>query len=285
MATAAPKLRSSPLARRGRGAGFGRWGLRGIAALYLGGMIAIPLAGVVARGLGLGMTAVADTMTAPAAVDAIVLTLWLAGATAVTNALFGTLLAWVIVRYEFPGRRFLSIVADLPLAIPTLVTGVMLTALYGPASPVGGWLQGHGVDVIFAPPGTLLALLFVTLPFVMRPVQLVLLELDKAEEEASYALGAGAGVTFRRVVLPALRPAITAGALLSFARALGEFGAVVIVAGNIQGRTLTAPVYIFQLTSQFRYQEAAVVATFLFLLSFTIVVITDRLLTKGAGGV
>src|SRR6266545_3336413 len=171
--------------------------------------------------------------------------------------LLGTLLAYVLVRFRFPGRGVLSGISDLPFAIPTLVTGVMLVALYGPNSPVGGFLDHHGVKVVFATPGIVLALLFVTLPLVVRTVEPVLLELDPAEEEAARVLGATSLTTFRRIVLPAIRPAIAAGALLTFARALGEFGAIVIVSGNLTGRTLTAPVFIFQLVSQFHPEQAA----------------------------
>ena len=183
----------------------------------------------------------------------------------------------MLVRFRFPGRGLLAGIVDLPFAIPTLVTGVMLVALYGPSSPVGRALGRHGIDIVFAAPGILLALLFVTLPLVVRTVEPVLLELDPAEEDAARVLGAGGWTTFRRVVIPAIRPAIAAGALLTFARALGEFGAVVIVSGNITGRTLTAPVFIFQLTSQFRPEQAAAVATLLFAMSFLLVLVTERL--------
>jgi sulfate/thiosulfate transport system permease protein len=195
----------------------------------------------------------------------------------VINGVMGTLITYVLVRFRFPGRGFVAGVVDLPFAIPTLVTGVMLVALYGPSSPVGGFLNRHGLHVAFAVPGVLLALLFVTLPLVVRTVEPVLLELDPAEEDAARVLGAGSWTTFRRIVLPAIRPAIAAGALLTFARALGEFGAVVVVSGNLTGRTLTAPVFIFQLTSQFRPEQAAAVATLLFTVSFVLVLVTERL--------
>ncbi len=176
----------------------------------------------------MGSRPYAARSTSPGAIDALKLTLTMAALTAVLNAVFGTLIAYVLVRYPFPGRSLLSAIVDVPFAIPTLVTGVMLVALYGPSSPVGQWLDGIGIQVAFAPLGILLALLFVTLPFVVRTVQPVLSELDPAEEEAAHVLGAGGWTTFRRVVLPALRHSIAAGSLLAFARALGEFGAVVI---------------------------------------------------------
>jgi sulfate/thiosulfate transport system permease protein len=258
-------------------AGLGRWSLRATATLYLGLMILLPLVVIVARGFGNGVAALTDALSGPGAMEAIRLTLVTSTGAALLNALFGTLLAYVLVRQRFPGRTIVSAIVDLPFAIPTLVTGVMLVALYGPASPIGAALADRGLKIAFATPGILLALMFVTLPFVVRTVQPVLSELDPAEEEASFSLGAGGWTTFRRIVLPALRPAITAGTLLAFARALGEFGAIIVVSGNITGRTLTAPVYIFQLISQFRYEEAAAIATLLFLTSAALVLVTERL--------
>ncbi|MCI0635070.1 MAG: sulfate ABC transporter permease subunit CysT [Actinobacteria bacterium] len=254
-----------------------RWGLRGVALLYLGLMIALPAIAVITHGFSDGLQSLRSALEAPGAREAIRLTLFLAGVTAVINVVFGTIVAYVLVRYEFPGRGLLSTVVDIPFAIPTLVTGVMLRALYGPNSPIGGFLEGNGIHVIFAQLGILLALLFVTLPLVVRTVQPVLLELDENEEEAARVLGATRWYTFRRVVLPKLRAGIAAGGLLAFARAIGEFGAVVIVSGNIVGKTLTAPVLIFQLASQFKPEEAAAVATLLFGISFVLVLVTERL--------
>jgi sulfate transport system permease protein len=258
----------------------GRWGLRGTALLYLGAMIALPLAAVVTEGYGRGTEALRAALSSPGAIEAIRLTLVTSAGAALINALFGTILAYALVRYRFSGRTLLSGIIDLPFAIPTLVTGVMLVALYGQGSPVGRWLAEHGLSVAFAPLGVLTALLIITLPFVVRSVQPVLAELDTAEEEAAYVLGASSWKTFWKVVFPALRPAIAAGALLSFARALGEFGSIVIVSGNITGKTLTAPVFIFQLASQFRPEEAAAVSGLLFGASFLLVLITYRLLRR-----
>jgi sulfate transport system permease protein len=243
-------------------------------------MVLLPVAALMDRGFSGGFGALRSAMSSFGAWEAIRLTVTMAAATALVNAMFGTLLAYVLVRMRFPGRGFLATLVDLPFAVPTLVAGVMLVALYGPNSPVGGFFERHGVHIIFAQLGILLALLFVTLPLVVRTVLPVLLELDPAEEEAARVLGAGRWMTFRKVMLPALRPAIAAGALLAFARALGEFGAIVIVSGNIPGRTLTAPVFIFQLVSQFRYPEAAAVSTVLFALSFVLVLVTERLVRQ-----
>ncbi len=269
--------RAGGRARLRPGPALARHGLRGTALVYLGALVILPAVAIVAKGFGGGLSALGSALATTGAVQAIVLTLVTAALTAFLNGVFGTLLAYVLVRTRFPGRGALSTIVDLPFAVPTLVAGVMLVALYGPNSPVGGFLQGMGIQVIFAQIGILLALLFVTLPLVVRTVQPVLLELDPAEEEAARVLGARRWTTFRKVMLPALRPAIAAGALLAFARAIGEFGAIVLVSGNITGRTLTAPVFIFQLTSQFRYEEAAAVSTLLFALSLLMVLITERL--------
>jgi sulfate transport system permease protein len=262
------------------GFGLGRLGLRAIAIVYLGIAVVLPVVAVLSHGFSDGLTSLRAALESPGAWAAIKLTLIASAGAALLNAVFGTLIAYVLVRFRFPGRSLFSAIVDLPFAIPTLVTGVMLVALYGPASPLGGWLEAHGIHIVFAPLGILFALTFVTLPFVVRSVQPVLLELDPAEEEAARVLGAGGWTTFRKVVFPALRAAIVGGALLTFARAIGEFGAVVIISGNLTGRTLTAPVYIFQLTGQFRSAEAAAVASLLFGLSFFLVIVTDRLLRK-----
>jgi sulfate transport system permease protein len=268
--------RSSELSAR-----LGRWGLRGIAVAYLLAMIAVPVAAIVVKGFGRGMEALQGALSSPGAVAAIKLTLITSVGAAIINAILGTLLAYVLVRYRFPGRTLLSGIVDLPFAIPTLVTGVMLVALYGPSSPLGGWLESHGMQIAYAPPGIMLALMFVTLPFVVRTVQPVLEELDVAEEEAARVLGAGSWTTFRKVVLPALRGAIAAGTLLSFARATGEFGSVVLISGNLIGKTVTAPFLIFQLTSQFKPEEAAAVSAVLFGVAFVLVLITYRVLRRG----
>jgi sulfate transport system permease protein len=260
--------------------------LRSVAFLYLGLFVLLPVAAILQSGFSDGLTNLRDALNTFGAVNALKLTLIMAALTAVINGVFGTLLAYVLVRMRFPGRDLVSTIVDLPFAVPTLVAGVMLVALYGPNSAVGGWFEGHGIKIIFAPLGILLALLFVTLPLVVRSVQPVLLELDQAEEEAARVLGAGGLTTFRRVVFPALRPAIAAGALLAFARSLGEFGAIVFVSGNIPNKTLTAPVLISQLINPTTYgtgggpEQAAAVSALLFGLSFIVVLVVERLLPK-----
>lgn len=254
-----------------------RVSLRGAAIVYLGAFIAIPVAAIIQKGFADGLGALQSAMATPGAWSAIKLTLITAAAATVINAVMGTLLAYILVRYEFWGKGVLAVIVDLPLAIPTLVTGLALRALYQPSSPIGGFLERIGVQVVFAPLGILLALLVVTLPFVIRAVQPVLLELDPAEEEAARTLGADAWTTFRRIVLPTLRTAIVAGALLTFARSIGEIGSVIVLSGNIPNRTLTAPVFIYNLAAQFKPEEAAAVAACLFSLSFVLVLVTARL--------
>ena len=254
---------------------WGRYGLRATALAYLGVMIVVPIVAVLENGLSGGPAAFLREVSGPVAVDALRLTLTAAVAMTLVNAVMGTLTAWVLVRYRFPGRMLMNGVVDMPLAVPTLVTGVMLVVLYGPQSPIGAWLAGEGVQVIFATPGIVIALLFVTYPFVIRTVQPVLMEVERDQEEAAWTLGASEWTTFRRVVLPAITPAILSGSLLSFARALGEFGSIVIVAGNIPGRTLTAPVYVYgQIESQ-NQLGASAMSLLLLALSFSLMLAVD----------
>jgi len=254
--------------------------LRGAAFIYLGALVVLPVAAIITKGFGDGFATFTHAMAVPGAWAAIRLTLITGVIVAAINAVMGTTLAWVIVRYRFPGRRVLSTVVDLPLAIPTLVWGVMILVLYGPNSFMGKAFASIGLDVLFTPLAIVIALCTVTLPFVVRNVQPVLLELDEAEEEAAATLGATRRGTFRRVVFPAIRSAVIAGTLLTFSRCLGEIGSVILVSGNRTGHTLTAPVFIFSLTSQFRFAEAAAVATLLFAISFVLVLATGALIKR-----
>lgn len=268
-----PKPVVSPRAR----IPWGTWGLRGTAIAYLGFMVVLPLTAIVQNGLAGGMTAFWGDVTNPTAFGALKLTIMTAAIITIINSVMGTLTAYVLVRFHFPGKGLLNAIIDMPFAIPTLVTGVMLVALYGPQRTVGAWLNAHGIQVIFATPGIVLALLVVTYPFVIRAVQPVLMEIEKGQEEAAYTLGASKWTTFRRVVLPTITPAIVTGSLLCFARALGEFGSVVVVAGNIPGVTLTAPVYVFgQIESQ-NQRGASAMSILLLALSFTLIVTVEWL--------
>jgi sulfate transport system permease protein len=254
---------------------WGRWGMRAAAVIYLGLMIILPMAALFEHGFRDGLTAFGKELTSPIAFAALKLTITAAIAMTAVNAVMGTLTAWVLVRYRFTGRGLLNNLIDLPFAIPTLVTGVMLVVLYGPQQTLGAWLSARGVQVIFAKPGILLALLFVTYPFVIRAVQTVLMELDQAQEEAAWTLGASHWRTFVQIILPAITPAVISGALLSFARALGEFGSIVIVAGNIPRSTLTAPVYVLgQIESQ-NQRGASAMSIILLALSFGLMFLVD----------
>ena len=254
---------------------WGRWGLRVTAFLYLGFMVALPLATIIKNGVADGLPAFWGDVTNPTAFAALKLTLTTSIIITIINAVMGTLTAYVLVRFRFPGMGLLNTLIDMPFAIPTLVTGVMLVALYGPQRTVGAWLNAHGIQVIFATPGIVLALLVITYPFVIRAVQPVLMELEKGQEEAAYTLGASKWTTFRRVVLPAIAPALITGSLLCFARALGEFGSIVVVAGNIPGATLTAPVYVYgQIESQ-NQRGASAMSILLLALSFTLILTVE----------
>jgi len=222
----------------------GTLALRGGVTAWVTALVAVPVLVLAWRGIAEGPAAFWAAISDPAAVDALWLSGWTAAVAAVLNAIAGTALAWVLVRWDVPGRRAIGALVDLPLAIPTLVAGVLIIALFGPQTPIGHWLVGIGFPVAFAKPGIFLALLFVTLPFGVRAVEPVLEELDPAEEEASYTLGATPFYTLTRVLLPPLFPAIAAGAVQTFARSVAEFGSLAAVSGNIPHRTLVAPVYV-----------------------------------------
>lgn len=270
----------APLSSNRASLAWGKWGLRGTAVLYLGFMVMLPLAAIIRNGLADGLAAFRDDVTNPTAFGALKLTLISAVIVTIINAVMGTLTAYVLVRFRFPMKGLFNAMIDMPFAIPTLVTGVMLVALYGPQRTLGAWLNSHGIKVIFATPGIVLALLVITYPFVIRAVQPVLMEAEKGQEEAAYTLGASKWTTFRRVVLPAIAPAIITGSLLSFARALGEFGSVVVVAGNIPGVTLTAPVYLYgQIESQ-NQRGASAMSILLLALSFSLIVTVEWMQTR-----
>ena len=265
-----------------RRAPWGRWGIQSAAWTYVTLMLLIPLAVIFQDGLRDGLGSLWQSVTSPIAWSALRLTLWTSALMALVNAIMGTLTAYVLVRYNFTGKGLLNAIVDLPLAIPTLVTGVMLVVLYGPQSFIGAWLKDQmNWKIIFAPPGIVLALLFVNFPFVVRAVQPVLQSLDLEAEEAAATLGAGSATIFRRVTLPALWLPIASGALLSFARAIGEFGAIVIVAGNIPLRSQTAAVYVFGEVESANRQGASAMSIVMLSLAFTLVLFVDWLRKRG----
>jgi sulfate transport system permease protein len=229
---------------------------RGLLGVYLSVLVLLPLAALLASAAKGGPAAFWQSVSSPEAVAALKLTLIVSAIVVAINALFGTLIAWVLVRDEFPGKRIVNALIDLPFALPTIVAGVVLLALYGKGGPAG-------VDITFTRAAVGLALLFVTLPFVVRSVQPVLIELDRSMEEAASSLGAGAWTVFRRIVLPNLAPAILSGVALSFARALGEFGSVVLISGNLPFKTEVGSVYIFNQVENDNVSGAAAVSVVL----------------------
>jgi sulfate/thiosulfate transport system permease protein len=241
-----------------------------VAVLWLSVIVLLPLAAVVQRSLEGGLGAFWDAITSPQARAALELTLGLSAGVTLVNALMGTLIAWVLVRDDFRGKGLVNALIDLPFALPTIVAGLTLLALYGPSSPL------H-VSIAYTRWGVALALLFVTLPFVVRAVQPVLLSLDQEVEEAAATLGAAPFTIFRRVVLPSLRGAIVAGAGLGFARALGEFGSVVLISGNIPFRTEVASVFVFGQLENDNVQGAAAVSVVLLVMSFLLLLLLRRL--------
>ena len=279
MTAITPPLTTEATARR---APWGRWAVQSAAWTYVILLLLIPLAVIFQDGLRGGLGALWHAISLPIAWSALRLTLWTSALMAIINAIMGTLTAYVLVRYQFPGKSLLNAIVDLPLAIPTLVTGVMLVVLYGPQSFIGAWLKNQlSWQIIFAPPGIVLALLFVNFPFVVRAVQPVLQSLDRESEEAAATLGAPAATIFWRVTLPALWLPIASGALLSFARAIGEFGAIVIVAGNIPLRSQTAAVYVFGEVESANRQGASAMSIVMLSLAFTLVLLVDWLRKRG----
>jgi sulfate transport system permease protein len=219
-------------------------------------IVLLPLAAVVSKSLGGGLSGFWDAVSAPQAVAALKLTVIASLIVIAINAVFGTLIAWVLVRDEFPGKRLVNAFIDLPFALPTIVAGLTLLTLYGKDSPIG-------LDVAFTRTAVVFALLFVTLPFVVRAVQPLLLELDREMEEAAASLGAGGLTIFRRIIFPNLLPGIAAGVALAFARALGEFGSLVLITGNIPFKTEVSSVFIFNQIESGNTSGAAAVSVVL----------------------
>jgi len=247
-------------ARRGGGLGLG------LSTLYLSVIVLVPLAAVTVKAVAQSPSAFWDSVTNKTALTALGVTLVVSVLVAVVGAVMGTVVAWVLVRDQFRGKRIINALIDLPFALPTVVAGLTLLALYGPDSP-------FGIHLAYTRAIVLVALLFVTLPFVVRSVQPVLLEIDKEVEEAAASLGANNGVIFRRVVLPALRPAILSGAALAFARSVGEIGSLVLIVGKVQ----IASIVIFADIESDAPQAAASLSLVLILLSLLVLVVMRRL--------
>jgi len=249
--------------------------LRSISFVYIGFLIILPIIAVISGMFKGGLANLWKQITLPQALFSLKLTFICALAIVVINVITGTATAWVLVRYKFPLKNLINALVDIPFAIPTVVTGIMLVLLYGPRSSIGTFLNKQGIEVIYAKPGIILALAFVTFPFVVRAVQPVLMEMDKDMEEAARTLGASRFTIFRRVVLPTLLPAILTGTALSFSRALGEFGSVVIVAGNIPFKSQVSSVYIYGEIESANTQGALGTAMVLLVSSLLILIVLN----------
>ncbi|MFD4353502.1 sulfate ABC transporter permease subunit CysT [Nocardia sp. NPDC058519] len=233
----------------------------GVAVMWLSIIVLLPLAALTVSSFEEGWSGFWDAVTAPSALDSLKVTIGVSVIVAVINVVMGTLIAWVLVRDEFPGKGIVNALIDLPFALPTIVASIVLLSLYGPNSPVDIHLNA-------TQPGLVVALAFVTLPFVVRSVQPVLIEVDKEVEQASLSLGASNWITFRRIVLPTLAPAIISGGGLAFARAIGEYGSVVLIGGNIPRETQMTSQYIQQQIEVDRPVNAAAVSVALLVISF-----------------
>lgn len=248
------------------GAGIGL----GVGVLWLSLIVILPVAAVVATGFEDGLAAFWAAVTDDEALATIRFTVGSAALVSAVNVVVGTLVAWVLVRDEFPGKRLLEVVIDIPFALPTIVAGLVLISLYGPSGP-------FGTNFVGTRQGVLLALAFVTLPFVVRSVQPVLIDMERDVEEAAASLGANGFTVFRRIVLPTIAPAVISGAALSFARALGEYGSVILISANLIGETQVSSAYILKMIESQETVAAASVASLLLIVAIVVLVLLDVL--------
>ena len=249
----------------------------GFTVAYLSFVILIPLAALLLRPWELGLAGIIEVVSAPRVLASLQLSFGAALVASAINAVFGFLVAWVLVRYSFPGKRILDALVDLPFALPTAVAGIALSSLYAPNGWFGQYLALLGVKVAYTPLGVVVALAFIGLPFVVRSVQPVLSEMEKELEEVAATLGASRGQTFRRVIFPAILPAWLTGTALAFARAVGEYGSVIFIAGNLPLVSEIAPLLIVIKLEQFDYAGAAAVGSAMLLISFVLLLAINSL--------
>lgn len=266
------------MARRGGGHGsvLPGFGLTlGFTLFYLSLVVLIPISAVYLKGFAQSWDSLAAILTAPRTLAAFRLSLLASLAAAVINLFFGLLVAWVLERYDFPGRKLIDALVDLPFALPTAVAGISLATLYGPSGWFGGVLENLGIKVAYTPLGVVVALTFVGLPFVVRTVQPVLQDFDVAVEEAAASLGASRLQIFTRLILPAIFPAAATGFVLALARALGEYGSVIFIAGNLPLRSEITPLLIMIQLEQYNYAGAAAIAAVFLTLSFLLLLVIN----------
>jgi sulfate/thiosulfate transport system permease protein len=242
----------------------------GYTLIYLSLIILIPIAVLFLKASTISFTEFWETVTDDRVVASYKLTTYTSFIAAIVNAIFGTLIAWVLVRYEFYGKRIIDALVDLPFALPTAVAGIALTTIYAPNGWIGQYFESIGIKVAYTPLGIMIALTFIGLPFVVRSVQPVLQDLDQQYEEAAATLGANSLQIFFKIIFPAIFPAILTGFALAFARALGEYGSVVFIAGNMPMKTEIVPLLIITKLEQFNYAGAAAIAVVMLVFSFVL---------------
>jgi sulfate/thiosulfate transport system permease protein len=243
---------------------------RGYTLIYLSLIILIPIAVLFLKASTISFTEFWETVTDDRVVASYKLTIYTSFIAAIVNAIFGTLIAWVLVRYEFYGKRIIDALVDLPFALPTAVAGIALTTIYAPNGWIGQYFESFGIKVAYTPLGIMIALTFIGLPFVVRSVQPVLQDLDQQYEEAAATLGANSLQIFVKIIFPAIFPAILTGFALAFARALGEYGSVVFISGNMPMKTEIVPLLIITKLEQFNYAGAAAIAVVMLVFSFVL---------------
>ncbi len=249
----------------------------GFTLFYLCLIVLLPLAAIIVKTSGLTWDQFISAVTSHRVMASYRISFGASFVAGVVNSFFGLIVAWVLVRYSFPGKRIIDALVDLPFALPTAVAGIALTAIYAPNGWVGRFLEPHGIKVAFAEPGIFIALTFIGLPFVVRTLQPVLEELDPEIEEAAATLGANRWQTLTRVILPELVPSLLTGFALAFARALGEYGSVVFISGNMPMRTEIVPLLIITKLEQYDYRGATAIAVVMLVASFTLLLVINLL--------
>ncbi|WP_153002883.1 sulfate ABC transporter permease subunit CysT [Sphingomonas sanguinis] len=249
----------------------------GMTLFWLGLIVLLPLSALVIRAAGMGWEGFAAAGLSPRALAAYRLSFGAALAAAAVNAVFGLLIAWILVRYDFPGKKLIDAAVDLPFALPTAVAGIALVALYSDNGWVGSLLAPLGVKVAYTPLGVAIALVFIGLPFIVRSVQPVLADLGRDVEEAAATLGASRFQTFARIILPAITPALLTGFALAFARGVGEYGSIIFIAGNKPFHSEIAPLLIITQLEQFDYDGATAIACVMLVLSFAMLLVVNLL--------
>ncbi|MCK7544737.1 sulfate/thiosulfate ABC transporter permease CysT [Marinobacter bryozoorum] len=242
----------------------------GVSLLFISLVLLLPLTGLVAETAGMTWSQFWFVISDPRVVESYKITLWTAFLASLFNGAFGLLLAWVLVRYEFPGKRLIDAMVDLPFALPTAVAGITLATLFSASGWYGQWLEAVGISVAYTPVGIIIAMAFTSIPFVVRTVQPVLEAMPPEDEEAAITLGAGDGRVFRKVIFPSLWPALLTGIALSFTRSLGEFGAVIFIAGNTPYETEVTSLMLFVRLQEFDYAAASAIASVVLLVSLVL---------------